>query len=137
MRKIQATILILLYFASTVHAGVTVHFCCDQIASISLNLEQNLEEAYTSSDGHHIQSNNNCCKDEVKQIKVSHAQNIASAIDLPSFHKIDFTPAIPFPVFKNDYLYHPSVRVDNNSTHSPPLRITALPVYLIDCSFLI
>lgn len=132
MKKFLVTILTILYVAASVNAGVTLHYCCDRLSSVSVDFGQSVGKLAVCKMQHGYKRKN-CCKDEFKQLKVSRAQNVSSSVTLPAVHFVAISPA-SFPEIRTPDF--PSVIRGNFSAHSPPL-LSEIPAYLLHCTFLI
>lgn len=132
MKKFLVTILTVLYVASSVNAGINLHFCCDRLSSVSAGFGQAAGKPAVCK-MQHSYTGKNCCKDEFKQVKVSHAQDVPSSVILPAVHFVALIPASLPEIHTPEFS---SVSEGNFSPHSPPLR-KEIPVYLLHCSFVI
>lgn len=132
MKKFLITILTVLYVASSVNAGINLHFCCDRLSSVSAGFGQPAAKPAICK-MQHSYTGKNCCQNEFKQVKVSHTQNVSSSVTLPAVHFVALIPVSFQEIHTPDFS---SVIEGNFSAHSPPLR-REIPVYLLHCTFLI
>ncbi|MBB1285625.1 hypothetical protein HRH25_14660 [Flavisolibacter sp. BT320] len=114
MKKLLATILLLVYFVVSTGFVVSVHYCMDKLNGIEWG---EADSDQCGKCGMTITDSDGCCKDEVKVVKLKVDQTIAKLV------KINFqTPAIShFPV---SILLSPPVteRInDEPVAHGPPL----------------
>ena len=126
MKKLFASILLLVYFTVSTGFVVSVHYCMNKVDSVQLG--------DTSSDecnkcGMHIESSGGCCKDDVKMVKMQVDQSFAK-ITVPNFS----LPAV-LPLVYDSYFTSYSKSVDESYplAHSPPL--SKQDTYLQNCVF--
>lgn len=126
MKKLFASILLLVYFTVSTGFVVSVHYCMNKVDSVQLG--------DTSSDecnkcGMHIESSGGCCKDDVKMVKMQVDQSFAK-ITVPDFS----LPAV-LPLVYDSYFtsYAKSVDESYPLAHGPPL--SKQDTYLQNCVF--
>lgn len=96
MKKLFASILLLVYFTFSTGFVVSIHYCMNKVDSVQLG--------DTGSDecgkcGMHIEDNDGCCKDDVKVVKMQGDQSFAKMAG------IDFSLAsVPFTLANEYYL---------------------------------
>lgn len=116
MKKPLAAILILLYLTASSGIVINSHYCMKRLVSVDLFKEKAKVCGLCGMDMHN--SNNGCCHDEVKVLKVVQDQvnNPVASLDIPSPEAI--------PVLHTDHL--PALAGFNGAqkhyqNHSPPL----------------
>ena len=67
MKKLAASILLLIYFTVTTGFVVSVHYCMNKLDSIQLG-DNSSEEC--GKCGMHVEDSGGCCKDDVKLVKM-------------------------------------------------------------------
>ena len=126
MKKLFASILLLVYFTVSTGFVVSVHYCMDKVDSVQLG--------DTSADkcgkcGMHIESSDGCCKDDVKMIKMQVDQSFAK-IAVPDF-------SLHLAVLQADEYY--VVAYTNTPEEKHPLAhgppISKQDTYLQNCVF--
>ena len=127
MKKLVASITVLVYFVMTCGVVVDLHYCMGRIQSVDFYAS---EKEYCSKCGMHSSEAKGCCKNEVKIIKLQSDQNKASVsysirnLDAPNNLPSDFI-VISF--------YNSDLKKDFNN-HSPPL-LNGQDTYLQNCVF--
>ncbi|RYZ26676.1 MAG: hypothetical protein EOO10_14905 [Chitinophagaceae bacterium] len=126
MKKLFASILLLVYFTVSTGFVVSVHYCMNKVDSVQLG--------DTSSDecnkcGMHIESSGGCCKDDVKMVKMQVDQSFAKTTTP------NFTLLTALPVFYESYVtpYSDSHEENYPLAHGPPL--SKQDTYLQNCVF--
>lgn len=126
MKKLFASILLLVYFTVSIGFVVSIHYCMNKVDSVQLG--------DTSSDecmkcGMHIEDSGGCCKDDVKMVKLQSDQAFAK-ITAPdfSFHLLPqtFSESDLFTSYQSPEERHPLA-------HGPPL--SEQDTYLQNCVF--
>jgi hypothetical protein len=114
MKKLFASILLLVYFTVSTGFVVSVHYCMNRVDSVRLG--------DTSSDecmkcGMHIEDSGGCCKDDVKMVKM-HADQAFAKITVP-----DFSLHLPLLSFSQSILFarYESPEESHLLAHGPPL----------------
>jgi hypothetical protein len=127
MKKLAASILLLIYFTVSTGFVVSIHYCMNKVDSVQLG-DGSSEEC--GKCGMHIEDSGGCCKDDVKMVKMQVDQSFAkiAATDL-SF--------IEAPVaLANEYYLAPfknSTGTDYPLAHGPPSD--EQDTYLQNCVF--
>ena len=126
MKKLAASILLLIYFVVSTGFVVSVHYCMDEVKGIELGHATN--DACNQC-GMVIQDSDGCCKDEVKVFKMPVDQLITKLL-IAGF-------AIPeVSSFTSDYLLTPlvtSLQSEEPVANGPPL--CKQETYLQNCVF--
>ena len=126
MKKLLASILLLVYFTVSTGFVVSVHYCMNKVDSIELG--------DNSSDqcgkcGMHVEDSGGCCKDDVKMVKMQVDHSVAKTASP------DFSLQLPGKAIHSDYLF----AIANNTlnkyplAHGPPL--SDQDTYLLNCVF--
>jgi hypothetical protein len=124
MKRLLASLLLLIYFSVTSGFVISMHFCMDRFDSAEIGSTGNdkCHKCGMSKDGH-------CCKDEVKVVKLN-VSHLASQLHMrnasaPAFHLIHTALIASFRNFaeKNDPVLH-----------LPPL-LRDQAVYIENCVF--
>lgn len=129
MKRFLATLLAVLYFASTTGATVHLHYCMDKLVEQEM-LHSN-PNACSSCGMEKKQQNQGCCKDEVKQLKVDN-NHFASVLDLQALQLSGSDLPVSFleiPLF--DFS---SVTEENPVSNAPP-RSSGTPLFKRNCVF--
>lgn len=126
MKKLLASILLLVYFTVSTGFVVSIHYCMNKVDSVQLG--------DTTSDecgkcGMHIEDSGGCCKDDVQMVKLQGDQSLVK-ITVP-----DFSLHLPSPLFNAFDIYsnNNSVEEKHPLAHGPPL--SEQDTYLKNCVF--
>lgn len=126
MKKLAASILLLVYFSVTTGFVVSVHYCMNKVDSVQLG-DTDTDEC--AKCGMHMEDSNGCCKDDVKMVKMQVDQAFAKlAIADFSMEALPLT-STAFSFFPQI----PSLTEDYPLTHGPPL--SKQHTYLLNCVF--
>lgn len=128
MKRLLATILTILYMATTVGATVRVHYCMGRLADISLAGDKTCSKC-----GKEKPAQKSCCRDEYHVIKNSH-QHISSTIsaDVATLHATDVLPLIYQPAIEQ---YIPVAAHKSFTATSPPHQLRSCPIYISVCNW--
>lgn len=123
MKKFLVTILAVIYLATTTGATLHMHYCMGKIFSVDM-----VKKDGCSKCG--MQTNEGCCKDEFKVIKVNDNHQLTA-------NEIHFAPS--FAVLTNQYNITEPVFFDaatSSSTHnnSPP-NSSGTSLCILNCVF--
>lgn len=130
VKKIIVTILAVAYLASTVGATVHMHYCMDELVSMSFSHSDEKICDKCGMDKTKDGEAKDCCKDEHKQLKLENGHKAAPAfllqeqfaIDLPvSFLHFSITPL-------------PSITEQNPVSNAPP-RSCCTALHIRNCVF--
>jgi hypothetical protein len=131
VKKFLATILAILYLATTTGATVHMHYCMGKLVEQNLWHNQKEQCSKCGMDKSETKDDKGCCKDEHKQVKVEkdhYTSDVAfqamqiAAVALPvSFIEI---PAIAFS----------SITEENPNSNAPP-RSSSIAIYKRYCVF--
>jgi hypothetical protein len=114
MKKLAASILLLIYIVVSTGFVVSVHYCMDQLNSVELG---HVTDSKCNDCGMIIEDSDGCCKDEVKVMKMQVDQAIAKLV------KADFSlPLVSS--FSTQFLFTPLIgdaKPDQPVAHGPPL----------------
>ena len=126
MKKLLASILLLVYFTVSTGFVVSVHYCMNKVDSVQLG--------DSSSDkcgkcGMHVEDSGGCCKDDVRRVKMQVDHSFAK-ITTP-----DFSLQSPAKTFSSDYVFAEANTARNKYplAHGPPL--SKQDTYLLHCVF--
>ncbi|KIO78246.1 hypothetical protein TH53_04305 [Pedobacter lusitanus] len=127
MKKALSILLILLYTTASFGLSVKQFYCCGQLSSVSLDLEQSINEQHSESS-----EKGRCCENQFRNIKGSHilsAQSASPAKCLKSQFLLNFITLYQglIPVTA-EYLtaVHPG--------NAPPITGN-IPVYILNCTY--
>jgi hypothetical protein len=126
MKKLMATIAVLIYFAFTCGIMINAHYCMNSFDSVRL---YSAKSDYCTKCGMHTE-NHGCCHDEVTIVKLDNDQQTSY------FHfELAAPDAIPpiYSEFLPEDLHNKRQQVDFFN-HSPPL-LTEQDTYLQNCVF--
>lgn len=126
MKKLFASILLLIYFTVSTGFVVSIHYCMSKVDSVQLG--------DTSSDecgkcGMHIEDSGGCCKDDVKMVKMQGDQSLAK-ITVPDF-SLHFSA--PLPHESSLLSFEQTSKEKYPLAHGPP--ISKQDTYLRNCVF--
>jgi hypothetical protein len=126
MKKLFASILLLVYFTVSTGFVVSIHYCMNKVDSVQLG-DSSSDEC--NKCGMHIEDSGGCCKDDVKMVKMQVDQSFAK-ITTP-----DFSLQLAPPVFYESCLfaYSNSPEEKYPLAHGPPL--SKQDTYLQNCVF--
>ena len=126
MKKLIASILLLIYFTVSTGFIVSVHYCMNKVQSVEWGTS---DEHHCGKCGMTITKDNGCCKDDVKLIKLKIEQPAAKLIS----HDFSIAvPAVATPSFFS-FTYKAMVSVAIPTAHGPPLGKE--DTYLKNCVF--
>ena len=128
MKRLLATILTILYMATTVGATVRVHYCMGRLADISL-----ADSKTCGKCGKEKTVKKSCCRDEYHVIKNSH-QHVSSTIsaDVAAVHATALLPS-KYPQVREQYI--PVAAHKSFTATSPPDRLRSCPIYISVCNW--
>ncbi|RYY48900.1 MAG: hypothetical protein EOO06_08785 [Chitinophagaceae bacterium] len=129
MKKFLATILAVLYFATTTGVTVHMHYCMDKL--VELKLWHSEKDQCSNCGMEKSQQDNGCCKDEHKQVKLENDHYKTGV----AFQAMQLT-ALALPVYFNDIppVIFSSVTEENPRSHAPP-RSGDIAIYKRNCVF--
>jgi hypothetical protein len=126
MKKLFASILLLVYFTVSTGFVVSIHYCMNKVDSVQLG---NTSTNECGKCGMHIDDSGGCCKDDVKMVKMQVDHSFAK-MTVP-----DFSLQVASPIFDDSYLI-PSLNTSEEKyplAHGPPL--SEQDIYLQNCVF--
>lgn len=130
MKKLIVAILSFLYISTSTGATVQMHYCMGKLVdwSIGHGDEKNAcDNCGMEKDG---KGKNDCCKDELKQLKIEKDQKAAATFELT----LSLATALPasYPVYNFSGIT--SVAEEFPLSNAPP-RSPQLAVYIRNCTF--
>ena len=131
MKRILATILLLLYLAGSSGATIRLHYCMGELAS--WGFDQGLS-GKCSRCGMDKKANGGCCHDEHKTIDIGKDYK-ASAIQFDFVNK--WSAVWQERDLSDDQDLSRTLISDQSSNHSPPPGLSRAPVFVLCCQFLI
>ncbi len=112
LKKVVVILLLVIYSGSTIGATVNMHYCMNKFADWSLFGEKKDKCAKCGM------TNNGCCKDEIKQIKLSLDQQKAEYLQNVKFNLVTILRSpFSFPAKK----FISIIKQSEAYLHSPPL----------------
>ncbi|WP_153797146.1 HYC_CC_PP family protein [Foetidibacter luteolus] len=120
MKKFVTAIIAVLYLGISSGVVLNLHYCMNELSSIDLHASEN---AVCGKCG--MKKKGDCCKDEVKIVKISDAHKYVAAAFQFVFEAL---PAEKTPLIQVQIPYDNSVVV-NSWAHGPPL-VSQSPLYL-------
>jgi hypothetical protein len=130
VKKLVVILLLVFYASASIGATVNLHFCMNKLVGWSLIQSTKKEKCGKCG---MVEKKGGCCKEEKKEIKVSD-EHILSVIHLDNFDGVDCLVAPT-----SEYVIRrlcSTLAVQFPATNSPPGR-TAVPVYILNCAYLI
>jgi len=126
MKKLAASILLLIYFTVSTGFVVSVHYCMNKLDSVQLG-DDSSEEC--GKCGMHVEDSGGCCKDDVKLVKMQVDQAFAKVLSA------DFSFHTELPVTIDHYSapLQNSIQEEYPLAHGPPL--SEQDTYLKNCVF--
>ena len=127
MKKLLASISVIVYFVMTCGVIVNLHYCMGRVQSIDF---YGAEKKICDKCGMSLDNTHGCCKEEVKILKLQSDQNKAHATY--SFKGIDIVATTP-----SDFIVATINNIERTTRfndHSPPL-LTEQDTYLQNCVF--
>jgi hypothetical protein len=115
MKRLLASILLVVYFTVSTGFVVSIHYCMDKLQSVQIGVTDSDE---CGKCGMKIEKNDGCCKEDVKLIKIKGDQPVAK---MPV---ADFPLILPHTT-PNTFLlslFHNFSPSDHPIAHSPPLN---------------
>ena len=130
MKKFFATILAILYLATTTGATIHMHYCMDKL--VELNLWHS-EKDQCNNCGMETsqQADNGCCKDEHKQVKLEN-DHYKSGVAFQAVQSATIT--LPVDFLQIPLVAFSSVTEENPRSNAPP-RSCGLAIYKRNCVF--
>ena len=122
MKKVLASISVIVYFVMTCGVVVNLHYCMGRVQSIDF---YGAEKKICDKCGMSLDNTHGCCKEEVKILKLQDDQNKAQVSY--SIKSIDVVATIP-----SDFIVATINNIERTShfdNHSPPL-LTKQDTYL-------
>lgn len=114
MKKLLATISLLIYFVVSTGFVVSVHYCMDKLNGIEWG---EADSDHCGKCGMTITDSDGCCKDEIKLMKLKVDQTIAKLVQnqfsAPVIPALSFSYLLPLPIA--EYITEEPV------AHGPPL----------------
>ena len=126
MKKLAASILLLIYFTVTTGFVVSVHYCMNKLDSIQLG-DNSSEEC--GKCGMHVEDSGGCCKDDVKLVKMQADQAFAKVLSAD----FSFYTVWPVPIDHYSAPLQNSIQEEYPLAHGPPL--SEQDTYLKNCVF--
>jgi hypothetical protein len=126
MKKLIASIMLLLYFVVSTGFVVSIHYCMDEVNAVEIGTSERDE---CGQCGMTITDNDGCCKDEVKVVKVQADQLLLKMV------KADFS----LPIISSsatEYLFTPLLNTLAQTApvaHGPPW--SGQDTHLLNCVF--
>ncbi|WP_207495764.1 HYC_CC_PP family protein [Aridibaculum aurantiacum] len=129
MKRFIVLILSILYLGTSVGATFNMHYCMGKLVDVSLFADEG--EDCSSCGMEKAESNNSCCKDEHKELKVQDDQKIT-----PGFTFFPLPPVAYIPTGFSELpgLVANSVELEFPVSHAPPLQVHD-QLYLLNCNF--
>lgn len=127
MKKVLASISVLVYFIMTCGIIVNLHYCMGRVQSVEF---YGSEKKVCDLCGMSLKNTHGCCKEEVKILKIQDDQNKVQASY--TINNIDVVATIP-----SDFIVastYNAERAPHSYNHSPPL-LTKQDTYLQNCVF--
>ena len=114
MKKLAASILILVYFTVTTGFVVSVHYCMGKLSSVELGYTGKTE---CGKCGMNLEKSHGCCKDDVKVVKMQADHNFSKTASP------DFALSLPASnAFNNhSFAFEASSNVKLSLANGPPL----------------
>ena len=126
MKKLAASILLLIYFTVSTGFVVSVHYCMNKLDSVQLG-DDSSEEC--GKCGMHVEDSGGCCKDDVKLVKMQVDQAFAKVLSADfAFHAV-----LPAPIDHYSAPLQNSIQEEYPLAHGPPL--SEQDTYLKNCVF--
>ena len=130
MKKLIVSILAIVYISTSVDAIVHLHYCMGKLESWGVS---DKSDAKCSFCGMHKGGHKGCCHDEQKLVKIQNDQKITGqAFQLHNIYSL--TTVVQSANYS--IIYSSSIGIKNPSANSPP-RSGAVPVFILNCNFLI
>ena len=128
MKRVAATIFLLVYFVTSSGATIQLHYCMDKLVSWSLNSKS---KSNCSKCGMEKKGHKGCCHDESKFVKLDKVHKAsANYFDFSKF-QIQISKAT-FDCTEHLYVSNPVLSYP--TTNAPPL-ISKAPIYLFNSVF--
>jgi hypothetical protein len=121
----------MIYLTFSAGLVISLHYCGGDLASLKL-----FAKATCCCDDESTGKNVDCCKDEVKTIKISDDQNIQKeiALDFDTTFDVCFLHSSSFFNFNSTRFY--SKKTNTQRLPRPPERASLIPPYKLNHSFL-
>jgi hypothetical protein len=131
MKKLLAAILAILYLSTSIGATIKIHYCMGKLVEWSLGHNKNDKCGKCGMEYENDNSDNGCCKNEFKQIKLDKDQKIVqNSFQLTLFSAIVLTP---FFIGFRDVI---TLSITEKYPHSnAPPRSQQPPLFLLNCVF--
>ena len=126
MKKVLASILLLLYVTASSGIVINLHFCMNRLDSAKLGV---VKTELCTKCGMATDELNSCCDNEVKVIKIQDVQKVSGL----NYNFISFKTIAAVP---NNIFVEPLSAINDYSfvnNHSPP--INKQDTYLVNCVF--
>jgi hypothetical protein len=138
MKKFLATILALVYLATSVGTTVHLHYCMDKLVAWSLGKNTINKKSCphcgmgkSLTDKHCVKESKGCCKDGQKQIKLENDQKITeSSVNLAQISPEEITHA--YSGYSIGFV--PSLTEEYPVTNAPP-QTDHVPLFVLNCDY--
>lgn len=127
MKKLIATITVFVYLAFSCGVMVNMHYCMNRLQSVDLYASQKNE---CSNCGMPITKKHNCCRDEVKIVKLQNDQNKSQV-------SFSIKPNVATIITSSEFVILPVSNfkgISRAEDHIPPL-LSKQGTYLQNCVF--
>lgn len=126
MKKVLASILLVLYLAASSGIVINLHYCMNRVDSVKLGASNN---ELCGKCGMPTDEANGCCHDEIKIIKLQDDQKVSQL----NFEFISFAKIAEKHSFDFSEVIKSSSAFSSLNNHSPP--INKQDTYLVNCVF--
>ena len=133
MKKFVVFILSILYITTSSGATLHMHYCMGKLVELGLWKKQDKECGNCGMTNTAKASNDDCCKDEHKEVKGEKDQKLVSA---SVGHVLLSSEALSPSSIVLPEVYVPSAILENPVSNAPP-RSSKVAYYLLNCIFLI
>ncbi len=131
MKKFLSISLLMIYLTFSAGIVISMHYCGGNLAALKLFVK-----ASCCCDDEKATSNDDCCKDEIKTVKISDDQNIHKSITFNPKSNLDLS-ILPKPLFYSFQKVQFSTSIiSNQQLPRPPDRVCLIPAYKLNHSFL-
>ena len=132
MKRFLSISLLMIYLTFSAGIVISMHYCGGDLASLKLFAKASC----CCDDDEKLPTKDDCCKDEIKTIKISDDQNIHKSISYV-VKEIQDLAVLPTPCsFSFQHVVYTTTIISNQQLPRPPDRVCLIPAYKLNHSFL-
>lgn len=133
MKKLTVLFLVLIYLGTATGVTLHLHYCMGEVVDWEVAKEDSGHCDNCGMDKNQS-TKNGCCKDELKKVKTDDSGKLTES----AYKSLVLSPAFLAPSLSYEFTAasYPSILEENPRSNAPP-RSKPVPVYVLNCSYLI